>query len=356
MSKTADGTLQALIEEQLVPEVSVIDLEGHYPQSFLQALGAAGYYQVRNLPEWRVTERKLRLIETVSQTCNSTAFLVWCHLTGLSYVAHGESRYLLERLLPRLESGEILCGTGLSNAMKYYAGLEPLKLRAERVSGGYVCDGVLPFVSNLAPGQWFGAIAQVDDRHRVMLFIPCDADGLTLRERRGFMGMNGTATYHCHFERVFVPDDYVLSEDADALVRRVRTGFVLSQVGMALGLCGSAIASMAQLAQAGANRFLPASPEGFAERYERLRERTYSLAEQAQTEAVAFPEVARVRLDSAYLAIDVATTAVLYSGGAGYLQSSTASRRLREAFFVALVTPTVKHLERVLKEPESCLL
>lgn len=356
--RTADSLVSDLTAKSLQPLVSAIDLQGVYPGEFLRELGQAGHFRVSELSESERSRRNLNLIEEVSKTCNSTAFLVWCHVTGLSYVLNGESEYLRRHLLSKLESGEVLCGTGLSNPMKFYAGLEPLKLKARAVKDGYVCDGVLPFVSNLGPGHWFGVVAEVDQDHRVMLFVPCDLEGLTLQERQGFMGLNGTATYHCHFEGAKIPNEYVLSHDADRLVRLIRPDFVLSQTGMALGLSSAVHGTIHQLSRVSrsGHQYLRPTPAEIEYRLQDVRERAYSLAVGNSNAGVDFQRIARVRLESAYLALDTAQAGMLYCGGAGYVQSSAASRRLREAYFVALVTPTVKHLEKIVQDPASCRL
>lgn len=37
---------------------------------------------------------------------------------------------------------------------------------------------------------------------------------------------------------------------------------------------------------------------------------------------------------------------MLHQGARGYLRTATAQRRLREAYFIAIVTPALKHLRR----------
>ena len=54
------------------------------------------------------------------------------------------------------------------------------------------------------------------------------------------------------------------------------------------------------------------------------------------------------RLQSAYLTLEAVQASMLHNGSAGYLQNCAPSRRLREAYFYANLTPTIKHLERVL--------
>ena len=302
--------------------------------------------------------RNLELIEEVATACNSTAFALWCHLTGLSYVLYGDSAYLKSTLLPRLETGEIICGTGLSNAMKFYAGLESLKVQAQRVSGGYQLQGFLPYVSNLASSHWFGLVAEVGPEHRMAAFIPGDLPGLALSERQGFMGLNGTATYHCRFHGAFIPDAYVLHHDADILLKRVQASFILTQVGMSLGLTSAIIKSIERLSQkpGHANAYLPQQPGALRARFASLRSRAYQAASLSTHQPAALKQITAIRLKSAYLALEAAQGGMLHTGGASYLRSSAASRRLREAYFIALVTPTIKQLEKQLQAPESCRL
>ena len=186
--------------------------------------------------EAETVSRSLSLIEEVASICGSTAFVVWCHLTAMSYVRNGHSEYLKREVLPKLETGQRLGGTGLSNPMKFYAGMENLRLQAEAADYGVRVNGMLPFVSNLADGHWFGIIAKRSSENRVMAFVPCSIEGLSMWERSEFIGMNGTGPYNCHFRDVHIPFEYILCDNADELVQQIRPGFVLTQVGMALGV------------------------------------------------------------------------------------------------------------------------
>lgn len=54
--------------------------------------------------------------------------------------------------MPRLASGEVLGGTGMSNTVKAFANIEPLRLKGKRADGGYMVNGSPPWVSNLGQG------------------------------------------------------------------------------------------------------------------------------------------------------------------------------------------------------------
>ena len=73
---------------------------------------------------------------------------------------------LIARFGDAVSAGKILGGTGLSNPMKTFFGIEKLKLKGRKVEGGYVVRGALPWVSNLGPDHFFGTIFEIEDRAR----------------------------------------------------------------------------------------------------------------------------------------------------------------------------------------------
>lgn len=64
-------------------------------------------------------------------------------------------------------------------------------------------------------------------------------------------------------------------------------------------------------------------------------------------------EDAADRLDAAECALRTVNAAMLHAGTKGCLRDGTAQRRLREAYFIAIVTPSIKHLRKELSEIEQ---
>ncbi|MBO0217215.1 acyl-CoA/acyl-ACP dehydrogenase, partial [Vibrio sp. Vb2880] len=64
----------------------------------------------------------------------------------------------------------------------------------------------------------------------------------------------------------------------------------------------------------------------------------------AETDRATFLETLRLRLAVSWLALEAAQAAMLQFGARGYLEGSEPSRRLREAQFVGIVTPSTKHI------------
>lgn len=346
MTKVVDH-LQTLINEKLKPVVKKVDEEAYYPADYLYALGKAGYFDSSRFEPTKQIKQELFLIEKTSEVCMTTAFCLWCHFASLIYLRHTQNAWLKENLLPKLESGQILGATGLSNPMKYYTQLEDLHLKAEPAEEGYRINGVLPYVSNLASNHWFGAIARVTDKREVMVFVPANADGLFLKEKKHFVGVNGSATYQCKFDRLWIPNQQVISHHAKPFIDHIRPLFILYQIPIGIGVIKAAIKGIKKVKakQNGCNFYLKTQAMKLEKKvYQRVKELEQIVAQ----ETLSLPSIVRLRLQTAYNALEAVQANMLHQGSAGYLQGCESFRKLKEAYFFANLTPTIKHLEKMI--------
>ncbi|MDR7038952.1 alkylation response protein AidB-like acyl-CoA dehydrogenase [Methylobacterium sp. BE186] len=333
-----------IVREDLRPQVGAIDA-GAYPEAVLRALAAAGAcaHHVDGGPEGLLAA--VDAMAEAGESCLSTAFCLWCQDALVWYLARSDEPGA-RRHLAAAASGEHLGGTGLSNPMKALSGIEPLALQGVREGAGYRVRGRLPWVSNLGPGHRFAGIFSLPEGRRVMgLFVAGEA-GVSIAANARFVALEGTGTYTVMMRDAYLPDAEVIAHDAGAFVPRIRNGFVLLQAGMGLGLARGAAALMrSDAAGRGKAQFLPLGPEGIEARAAALRERVAAAARaHAATDRAAFLETLRLRLDVSFLALEAAQAAMLQFGARGYLEGSEPFRRLREAQFVAIVTPSVKHI------------
>lgn len=335
--------LNQLIEEKLKPVVKKVDEQAYYAEDFIATVAAAGFFDSSNKDQTELLRDEAEVVLETAKVCMTTAFCIWCHLAALTYIRKSNNSYLKQTLLPQLEGGELLGATGLSNPMKYYSGLEKLHLSAEKAEGGYIINGVLPAVSNLGGRHYFGLIASAGSEE-VMLIVSTQAKGLTLKEKIGFIGVNGSATYTCKFVDVFVPDEQIISEQAKDFADRIRPTFIYYQIPLGAGVLASAAEGIEKTKgkQNGCNEYLSVQANDLRNQYSRIIQ---GIDEQAK--GLSLKEIVDLRLQTVEETLKAVQANMIHNGAAGYVAGSIPSRKLREAYFFANLTPTVRHLEKI---------
>jgi alkylation response protein AidB-like acyl-CoA dehydrogenase len=186
-----------------------------------------------------------------------------------------------------------------------------------------------------------------------MFIADCASEGILLQSCPPFLAMDGTGTYTVHFRDAFVPDSLVLAAPAAPFVRKVRAGFILLQTGMALGLIRDCIAIMTSLRSSlgHINDYLDQQPEEFEAMLAAEEEEALMLALTPYDPSDEYWErVVALRLRLGEASVAAANAAMLHCGARGYLKGHRAQRRLREAYFVAIVTPATKQLKKMLSD------
>ena len=354
--------LEIAIAKDLAPKVADIDLKGEYPGNFMHQIGAIGSFGQAVPTEFggagNGVKAAIQVIEAISKECLCTGFITWCQIACSWYLQNSDNEHLQKCVLPQVATGQALAGTGLSNPMKHFAGIEKIALVAERCSGGYVINGMLPWVSNVGPEHYFAIATKIANQDEYLMAIVSDRlPGLSLRCNAHFIALEGSNTFSCIFRDVFVPDEFILAAPCDDYVARIRPGFILTQVGMGLGLTASCIELMkrANNRLAHVNCFLDEQVENIESDLEALRIKTYTLADdmkshQRRLEKNFLQEVIQSRIEASEISLRAANAAMLHTGAKAYVNGSTVERKLRESYFVAIVTPALKHLKKLLYE------
>src|SRR5450432_4164590 len=347
----------SIARRELAPIAADIDDGKLYPADLLRRLGDAGAWGSHR-PERGVADLScaIQSIAALGEVCGATAFMAWCQNTLAWYVTNSSNPALVTRFADGVCSGKILGGTGLSNPMKTFFGIQKFKRRGRRVDGGYTVRGALPWVSNLGPGHFFGTIFEIEGKpgEIVMFLADCSDPAITLQPCKPFLAMDGTGTYSVQFRDVFVPTELILAEAAGPFVKKIRAGFILLQAGMATGLIRDCIAIMDEVAESlgHVNRYLPQQPVNFRDLLCELETETLALARDPYNPDDGYwRRVVALRLRAGEASVAAAHAAMLHCGARGYLKSHRAQRRLRESYFVAIVTPATKQLRKMLAEP-----
>ena len=187
-----------LARNELAPLAAAIDSGEVYPAELLRRLGEVGAWG-SHLPVNGTADLRcaIQSIAALGEICGATAFMGWCQATLAWYAGNSGNPALAAGIADGVASGKILGGTGLSNPMKSFFGIEKLKLKGRRVEGGHRVRGALPWVSNLGPDHLFGTIFESEDQpgETVMFLADCSDPAITLQPCKPFLAMDGTGTY-----------------------------------------------------------------------------------------------------------------------------------------------------------------
>jgi alkylation response protein AidB-like acyl-CoA dehydrogenase len=351
--------LRAAIAQYLRPRVREIDEEGFYPKQFLHYVGTLGGFKQGVPTELSGSgvgiKGTIQVVEEIAKECLSTGFLAWSQAICTWYIQNSGNTYLKEQLLPGIMTGQILAGTGLSNVLKHYGGIENVYLTARRCTGGYIINGALPWVSNLAPDHYFAIAAKVEETNTYLTaLVPANAQNLTLGNGGQFIALEGSATYSCRFRDVFVPTEYLLADPCAEYSKRIQPGIILSQTSFGLGLINSCLALIkhANVTKGHVNQYLDDQVDAIETDFLSVRQTIYRLSDEIgcgeqKTRADFIKDVIQARIMISELALRASQATMLHLGSSAYRLHSIAERKLRESYFVAIVTPSLKHLKKL---------
>lgn len=291
-------------------------------------------------------------IAAVAEESLAVAFMLWGHRSYIEYLLQSPNRALAERHLPELLAGKVAGASGLSNAMKFLAGLEKLQIVAEKDGDTALLSGKMPWVTNLRP-KGFHVAAAIDwkDRNSAFIaFLSSEDEGLTRSPDLELMGMRSSDTAAITLDKVRIGPDRILAEDANSWLPQVKPAFVGLQCGMSIGLARRSLFEAAQIAATGRN-ILGGS---IVELQQRLDNAQTELSTGLRSRR--FESEANALFELRILLADIVAEAVMLelqaAGGKAYLAGPGAAfaRRWREAAFIPLVTPSITQMRAALIE------
>ncbi|MFG1420232.1 acyl-CoA dehydrogenase family protein [Roseixanthobacter liquoris] len=295
----------------------------------------------------------VRAIAEVSASSLAAGFVLWGHRTYIEYLLQSPNGALRERLIGPLLAGEVAGATGLSNAMKFLAGLEGLQVSACKTDAGVSLDGKLPWVTNLRPEGFHVAVAVASEAGGApfVASLASHAAGLERSADLDLIALLGTNTAAVTLANVAITDADIIHPDARGWLPRVRPAFLGLQIGMSIGLARRSLKETGDhIADAGRHVLSGSIAE-------------LSAAVDAQENALfeglasgAFAEKAaplfKIRIALAELANAAVGLELQASGGRAYLSGPGRdfARRWREAAFLPVITPSLVQLKAALAD------
>ena len=186
------------------------------------------------------------VIEQIARTCAVTArIVVETNMGGVSAVmAYGtEAQKKLAAAMVLEGDKPAICITEPEAG----SAATEMTTTARRVEGGWVLNGMKHWITGGGVSRLHLVFARMVDKGRDLgiggfLAIRDQTEGLRIGEREPTMGLRGIPEARIHFEDMFVPDDMVLTPDADPArgFAKLMTAYNSQRVGAATVALGVA--------------------------------------------------------------------------------------------------------------------
>ncbi|HEX4738910.1 MAG TPA: isovaleryl-CoA dehydrogenase [Allosphingosinicella sp.] len=216
MADTIRETTRRFAADRIAPLAARIDAEDWFPRALWPEMGELGLHGITVEEDYGgLGLGYLEHVIAQEEVARASASI------GLSYGAHSNlcinqirrwaSDEQKHRYLPKLISGEHVGALAMSEAG---AGSDvvSMKLRAERVDGGYVLNGTKFWITNAHEADTLVVYAKTGEGSRgiTTFLIEKAMEGFSLGQKLDKMGMRGSPTGELVFNDCFVPDENVM--------------------------------------------------------------------------------------------------------------------------------------------------
>ncbi|MGK0722534.1 hypothetical protein [Leucobacter sp. W1478] len=341
------------------------DRTGAPAMTGLQRFGALGALRLDMNAEPFALGTYARLLEAVAAECLSSAFSLWAHRMVVEYLrAAGGFDDLLEELL----SGERAGSIAMATAMQELAGMGSIPTLAAPEGDGYRVTGRIAWASNIAPGTVIvfparvvapraagatfsgaergGYAPEEDSGARVILCAIVGDAGLKTAPVSDLLALGATRSSMLEFDNLRVDPSRVVATSLDACRTRRSTHLTL-QSAFCLGIAGRCLTEAAGFL-AGPGGILAAHHARLVAQHAQLTETLHTVAADLQLPT---PQaITLLRYESARLAHAAARHESTLVGGRGYVTTSATNRRLREASFLPVQSPSEIQLLQELEQ------
>jgi isovaleryl-CoA dehydrogenase len=216
MAEAIRDTTERFAADRIAPLAAKIDADDWFPRELWPEMGALGLHGITVEEEYGgLGLGYLEHVVAQEEVARASASI------GLSYGAHSNlcvnqirrwaSPEQKARYLPKLISGEHVGSLAMSEAG---AGSDvvSMKLRAEKVQGGWVLNGTKFWITNAHHADTLVVYARTGEGSRgiTTFLIEKDMPGFSLGQKLDKMGMRGSPTGELVFNDCEVPDENVM--------------------------------------------------------------------------------------------------------------------------------------------------
>lgn len=284
--------------------------------------------------------RIARTIASVAWVDLSLAFSLWSHRMVLEYV-HAAEHALPSELALRLARAELVGSSALASGMAHHVSGAALPISSKEVGGRVELTGKVRWASNLFE-EGFLLITAVarDGGSPQIVALPAGAAGFTTDPFPSLLELQATRSASLSLSAVALEPGSVIASDFDAFIRRVRPPFLLLQSSFCWGLAARSLHEAARRLTGPINEVFAPEHRAFVAELVRIEAALEQLAGSLALDPAPIREWVLIRLQAAELAGAATRLESKLVGGSGFTTQSATARRLREAAFLPIQSPT----------------
>ncbi len=347
MAETIRDTTRRFAAEKIAPLSQRIDEEDWFPTELWPQMGELGLHGITVEEEFGgLGLGYLEHVIAQEEVARASASI------GLSYGAHSNlcinqiRRWANEeqkkKYLPKLISGEHVGALAMSESG---AGSDvvSMKLRAEKVQGGYVLNGTKFWITNAHHADTLVVYAKTGDGSRgiTTFLIEKDMPGFSLGQKMDKLGMRGSPTGELVFNDCEVPEENVMGPENGGVAvlmsgldyeRTVLAGIQLGIMQACLDTVLPYVRERKQFGRAiGEFQLMQAKVADMYVALNSARAYVYQVARACDAGKTTRFDAAGAILYASESAVRVANEAVQALGGAGYTKDWPVERYYRDA-------------------------
>lgn len=223
------------LRKDVEPHVMKMEHDDIYPHDMVAQMKAFGLFGAVIDPQYGgmglSASTYARIVTRISEVWMSLTGIFNSHLMMATLVEKYGNDEQKQRLLPRMVTGELRGGLGLTEP-DAGTDLSALKLKAERQGDDYVVNGTKTWISNGIEGSAFAVLARTsasadNPRRGLSMFIMEKGPGFRHSKKLEKLGYKGIDSAELVFENYRVPAANRLSDEGH--------GFYLAAGGLELG-------------------------------------------------------------------------------------------------------------------------
>tara|TARA_Y100000588_G_C14174130_1_gene890540 strand:+ start:462 stop:1529 length:1068 start_codon:yes stop_codon:yes gene_type:complete len=282
------------------------------------------------------------VIVSVAELCMSSAFSLWAHRMAIEYLHRCTNANLQHLLQQQIRPAKVAGSTALATAFMDTLGLRSMPVQYRRNNDHIILNGSIPWASNLRAEGFVAVLgAAGDSGDRIIVAVPSNVEGLVVDPYPDLMALQATDSSSFGLYDCQISLDHIISYEAADFLKAVRPTFLTLQSALCFGI-GNAAKKSAEESLSGIAKEFHSDYDSLCKSWESLRSRyENTLDNQDNTNLV---ELLSIRLASAQVAQSLVTLEAKILGGRAYVNTSPTARRMREAAFLPVQSPTEAQL------------